>query len=168
MSRPILTLVAVLLLVTACAKKSPAPEITALQRKEAANLVSEAQFAITLRNLPEAEQLLAKAAALCPDNGGYWLDLGSIRRRQDKRDSARQAYTEAAKAYAAAYKADGKNPQPLLQQIYVESLLGNTKAAQALLKQARTAHPDHPSVKNLTPENFEKVLADPNFKALAL
>lgn len=152
--------------VSACSKK--APEITSLQRKEAANLVSEAQFALALRDQARAEALLAKATALCPDNGAYWLDLGSIRRGLENRDGARQAYTEAAKAYAAAYKADRKELQPLLQQIYVESLLGNTKVAQKLLKQAVADHAGNPAVKGLTPQWLESMLADPNFKALAL
>lgn len=152
--------------VAACSKK--APEITSLQRKEAANLMSEAQFALALRDQARAEELIVKAAALCPDNGAYWLDLGSIRRGLENRDGARQAYTEAAKAYAATYKADRKELQPLLQQIYVESLLGNTKVAQKLLKQAIADHADNPAVKNLTPQWLETILADPNFKSLAL
>jgi tetratricopeptide (TPR) repeat protein len=152
--------------ITACSKK--APEITSLQRKEAANLVSEAQFAVALRDRARAEELLTKAVALCPDEGSYWLDLGSIRRGLENKDGARQAYAAAAKAYAAAYKADRKQLQPLLQQIYVEALLGNTKAAQKLRKQAVSDHPDNPAAKKLTPEWFDAMLADPNFKALAL
>jgi Flp pilus assembly protein TadD len=148
-----------LLAFTACAKK--APEITSLQRKEAASLVSEAEFALAMRDFGRAEELYAKATALCPDDGSYWLDLGALRRRADKRDGARQAYT-------AAYKADRKNPQPLLQQIYVEALLGNTKTALKLLKQAQADHGDNPGVKKLTPEAFDRMIADPGFKAQAL
>ncbi len=160
------TATVLLLAFTACARK--APEITSLQRKEAASLVSEAEFALAMRDFGRAEELYAKATALCPDDGSYWLDLGALRRRADKRDGARQAYTEAAKAYAAAYKADRKNPQPLLQQIYVEALLGNTKTALKLLKQAQADHGDNPGVKKLTPEAFDRMIADPGFKAQAL
>ncbi|MCW5549746.1 MAG: tetratricopeptide repeat protein [Opitutaceae bacterium] len=168
MPRLLATLAVLLALGASGCSKKPPPEITSLQRKEAATLVSEAQFALALRDNARAEELLAKAVALCPDNGTYWLDLGVLRRRADRRDEARQAFAGAARAYAAAYQADPKDPQPRLQQIYVESLLGNAKAAQKLLKQVRADHPDHPAVKNLTPENYDKMLADPGFKALAL
>lgn len=132
--------------ITACSKK--APEISSLQRKEAASLVSEAEFALALRDRARAEELLTKATALCPDDGAYWLDLGSVRRGLENKDGARQAYTAAAKAYAAAYKADRMDLQSLLQQIYTEALLGNTKTVQKLLKQAVADHPDNPAEKN--------------------
>ena len=152
--------------VSACSKKTP--EITSLHRKEAASLVSEAEFALAMRDRARAEELLTKATALCPDNGAYWLDLGSIRRGLENTEGARQAYTAAAKAYADAYKADRKELQPLLQQIYVEALLGNMKVAQKLLKQAVADHPDNPAAKKLTTEWLDAMLADANFKALAL
>ena len=70
---------AALLLAAGCKPKTKA--ITSLERKEAANLVSEARFAITLRDDARAEGLLAQAAQLCPDTGDYWLNLGMTRRR---------------------------------------------------------------------------------------
>ena len=79
-----------------CSPKSK--EITSLQRKEAATLDSEAQFALQLKDLARAEGLIAKAADLCPDTGKYWVDLGSIRVRLGKKDAARTAYQGALKA----------------------------------------------------------------------
>ena len=56
-----------LLAVTGCKPKSAS--ITSLQRKEAASLISEAEFALTIRELARAEKLLTQACALEFDNG---------------------------------------------------------------------------------------------------
>ena len=157
--------VAILLLfvLAACA-----PKISPRQRKEAANLVSEAQFASTLRDWARAETLMTKAAELCPDNGDYWLNLGSVRRRLDNLSGARAAYASAAKAYGATYQADPKDPQPLMQQVYVYSLLGKPKDALKALKRAQADHGNNSSVKNFTEQALERMREEPGFKALAL
>ena len=80
---------------TGCGRK----EITVLQRKEAANLASEAQFASTLRDYARAEGLYAKAAELCPDNGEYWVVLGVTRKRLKDNSGAKKAYENAVDAY---------------------------------------------------------------------
>jgi tetratricopeptide (TPR) repeat protein len=167
MKRPLLStlVLAALVFSPACSRT---PEVTPLQRKEAANLVSEAEFAATLRDLPRAEGLLAKAVELCPDNGEYWLTLGTIRRRADNRDGARKAYEQAVKAYAAAYKADRKNPQHLMQQVYVYSLLGQPKDAKKVLKQAHADHADNAGVVKFTEESLQRMTEEPAFKTLAL
>ena len=144
------------------------PKITSLQRKEAANLVSEAQFATTMRDWARAEELLAKATQLCPDNGEYWLNLGSVRRRLDNLAGARKAYEHAARAYGEAYKADGKDPQPLMQQIYTYSLLGRHKDAVRALERVHADHGGDPGVKSFTEQSLERMREDPAFKALAL
>lgn len=155
---------ATLVLCTGCG-----PKITPIQRKEAASLVSEAQFALTLRDWARAEELMRKATELCPDNAEYWMNLGITRRRQDNLAGARKAYEKAAEAYGAAYKAgDAKDPQPLMQQVYVYSLLGQSKNAQKALKQARADHANNPGVRNFTDQTLERMLTEPGFKALAL
>jgi len=125
---PILLAVAALAL-AGCAKK----KITDLQRKEAAHLVSEAEFALTLRDWPRAEAALEKAVAACPDTGAYWISLGAARVRQGKRDAARAAYKGARGAYEA--EASGKKTavDPWLQQVYVLALLGRVNDGRALL-----------------------------------
>jgi tetratricopeptide (TPR) repeat protein len=144
------------------------PKITPHQRKEAASLVSEAQFASTLRDWARAEELMAKATKLCPDNGEYWLNLGSVRRRLDNLNGARSAYESAAKAFGATYKLDPRNPQPLMQQIYIYSLLGKPKEALKILKIAHEDHPDNPGVTGFTEETIERLRQEQSFKELAL
>ncbi len=162
-------LLALLSLVTLLGCTGCGPKITPIQRKEAANLVSEAQFALTLRDWARAEELLLKAAELCPDNAEYWLNLGMARRRQDNLTGARKAYEKSVAAYGAAYKAgDSKDPQQLMQQVYVYSLLGQPKNALKALKQAQAEHATNPSVRNFTEQTLERMVNDAGFKALAL
>jgi tetratricopeptide (TPR) repeat protein len=148
-------------------KPKPA-EISSLQRKQGANFVSEAEFAVTLRDFARAEDLYRQATEACPDNGEYWLNLGGCRRRLEKRTEAKKAYESALAAYRDAYALDAHDPVALIQQVYVLALLGRTDAARAVLAKARSAHADDARVRNLTDAAFDQMLADPNFKALAL
>lgn len=161
-----LTIVVVLLLLGFTA--GCGPKITPHQRKEAANLASEAQFASTMRDWARAEELMTKATKLCPDNGDYWLNLGSVRRRLDNLKGARSAYESAVKAFDATYKLDPRNPQPLMQQIYIYSLLGQSKDALKVLKRAHEDHADKSGVLSFTEETIERLRQDPSFKELAL
>lgn len=77
-------------------------KITDLQRKEAAHLASEAEFAMTLRDYARAEGTLAKVVELCPDTGPYWMNLGTARIRLGNRGGAKEAYQSALRAFAAA------------------------------------------------------------------
>ncbi len=156
-----------LLLVGGCKPKGK--EVTSLQRKEAATLVSEAQFAVQLKDYARAEGLLAKAADLTPDTGRYWVDLGAMRVRLGKKDLARAAYKAGLAAYEAAAKEDPKDPQPVLQQVYVLSLLGRVDDARAVLAKALKLFPDERSVKSFTEgKQIDKMVSDPRFKEIAL
>src|ERR1019366_3220942 len=81
-------LIAAALVLSACRHK----EITKLEREEAANVASEADFAVTVREWSRAEGLYAKAATLCPDSGDYWVSLGIVRMRLNDHSGARSAY----------------------------------------------------------------------------
>src|SRR4051812_43594827 len=94
-------------------------EITSLQRKEAANYVSEAQFAVTVRDYARAESLYTKAAAVCPDTGEFWLGAASMRVRLGKRDQAKSAYKDALKAYEVEAAANPTDPAPVEQQVTI-------------------------------------------------
>ena len=154
-----------------CSPKSK--EITSLQRKEAATLVSEAQFALQLKDLARAEGLMVKAADLCPDTGKYWVDLGSIRVRLGKKDAARTAYQGALKAYegeAANAKAGAApDPGPWLQQVYVLALLGRVDDARSVLAKAQKKFPESRAVRSFVEgKQIDKMVADPAFKLIAL
>ena len=169
MKRSLFLLAAVLVLgATACKPKVKTSEITSLQRKEAATLVSEAEFAMQIRDLPRAEGLFAKAVALCPDDGKYWVDLGSLRVRLGNKDTARAAYKSALSAYEAL-AATGKDSQPWLQQVYVLALLGRPDDARAMLERAQKKFPDDRDVRAFVEnKQLDQMIAHPRFKEIAL
>ena len=108
-----------------------------------------------------------QATAVCPDTPEYWIGLGAARRRLDNRAGAKTAYEEALKASRAAYKHDSKNPQPLLQQVYILALLGKTDDAHALLDKARTTNPENRNIRTFYEnKELDRLLADPAFKEL--
>jgi len=160
---------ATLVLLTAAGCKPKAKEITSLQRKEAASLVSEAQFALQLKDYARAEGLLTKAAALAPDTGKYWVDLGAMRVRLGQKDAARKAYETGVKVYEEAAKAEPKDAKPVLQQIYVLGLLGKVDAARAVLAKGQKLFPEDRAMRAFAEgKQIEKMIADPRFKEIAL
>ena len=148
-----------------CSRK----EITSLQRKEAANNVSEAQFALTLRDFGRAEPLLVKATTLCPDTPEYWQLLGAARRRLDNPAGAKQAYGQMLDAARDLYKQDATKSEALLQQVYALALLGRVDDARSLLEKAQKDHPDDRALGAFADgKQLDRILADPAFKEMAL
>jgi Flp pilus assembly protein TadD len=159
-----------LLALVALAGCKPKPEdITPLQRKEAASLVSEAEFAMTLRDYSRAEPLFEKAAKLCPDDGEYWLGLGVTRRRLGNLAGAKAAYEKARSAYGDEFKRDSKNTDAVLQEMYVLALLGRSDDANKLMEKVRKKDPENPRFRSFTEnKQMERLLAEPSFKEIAL
>lgn len=169
MKTHVLMILAVMALLVSGGCSPSSKEITSLQRKEAASLVSEAQFALQLKDFARAEGLLAKATVLCPDSGKYWVDLGSIRVRLKQKEAARVAYKSGLQAYEMAAKKDATDPGSVLQKVYVLALLGRVDEARAELAQALKRFPEHRSVKSFNDgKQLDKMLADPRFKEIAL
>jgi tetratricopeptide (TPR) repeat protein len=167
MARVTLILLGIALLADAGCKPK-APKVTPLQRKEAAHLQSEAEFAISLRDLPRAEDLYAKATATCPDDSDLWISLGACRRKQNNLEGARKAYESALKASKDAYRADSKDPAPVFQQIYVLTLLGRIDDAKALADKAQQDHGNDPRARNFSRDAIDRMLTNETFKGLAL
>src|ERR1019366_10668194 len=150
---------AALLFGTGC--KPRAKEVTSLQRKEAASLASEAQFALSVRDVVRAESLLTPAAALCPDTGDYWVELGRCRVRLGKRDVAKDAYKSALAAHEDEAARDAANrASALLRQIYVLALLGRADDARSLLAKTQKDLPNNRDVRVFVEERqLEQLLA---------
>ena len=160
---------AILALFSVCGCKPKPKEITSLQRKEAALLVSEAQFAISLRDYARAESGLAKAVAICPDDGEYWVNLGTMRIRLGQRDGAKTAYKHALAAFEEAAALNKKDVQPVFQQISVLVLLGRSDDARALLATLAARLPEDREVRNyLERKQLEAIMADPQFREISL
>ena len=165
--RTLVCLGLVLGLVTGCGGKKK--EITSLQRKEAATLDSEAQFALTLKDYARAEGLLAKAAELTPDNADLWLRLGMTRMRIEQREPARAAYKRGLDALREAAAEQKDNADLLLQQVTALALLGRQDEAKKLVEKLGKDFPQHRAVRAfIDGRTLDRMLADPQFKALAL
>lgn len=151
-----------------CSRKSK--EISSLQRKEAASLVSEAEFALQLKDYARAEGLFAKAVELCPDTGKYGVDLGSVRVRLGKKDGAKAAYQLALKAYEdEAALPETTDAGPMLRQVYVLALLGRVADARVVLAKAHKKYPESRQVRAFVDgKQIDKMVADPAFKLIAL
>jgi len=163
------SLASLLLLAAAGCGRRPKAEITSLQRKEAANFVSEAEFALTLRDFARAEGLYAKAAAECSDTGEYWLALGSTRMRLGQRGGAKSAYQSAYDAFDDQAAKDRNDPQPVLQQVTVLALLGRVDDARALIAKLPERFPTNPTLRGYVDgKQLDRLLADPKFKEVAL
>jgi len=162
-----IAVVGLALATTGCGPK----KVTDLQRKEAELMVSEAQFAMSLRDWARAEGLLTKAVQIAPDEGVYWTSLGSMRVRTGNRAGAKQAYEAALKAYQADAAADAAKTdvEPWLKQVYVLALLGRMDQGRALLEQIAKKFPDSRNVRAFVDgRQFDRMIADPLFKDAAL
>ena len=164
---PLFLLALALLATVGC--KPKAKDIPPLQRKEAASLASEAQFAAMMRDHARAEPLLVKATKLCPDNGEYWVNLGISRKHLGNTSGAKSAYESARKAYGDAYEIDPTRPEPLLQEFYVMALLGKADEARKLQEKALKRNPTDARLRAFVEsKQLDRMLADPNFKEMAL
>jgi tetratricopeptide (TPR) repeat protein len=163
----VLLIALTLLAVAGCKPKGK--EITSLQRKEAASLVSEAQFAVTMRDHARAEPLFEKAAKLCPDDGEYWIGLGVTRRRLGNTSGAKAAYEKARSAYRDAYEAKPDEVDALFQELHTLALLGRLDEAQVILAREQKKNPTNSRLRSFAEgKQLDRLVADPGFKELAL
>lgn len=164
---PVSMLALLALLAAGCGKK--AREITDLERKQAASLVSEAEFAMTLRDFARAEPLFEQAAKLCPDTSEYWVNLGIARKRQGNTSGAKDAYQEALKACRETYKEDATDVGAMLQEVQILVMLGKAEDARDALAKARKRQPDNRDLRLFEERNeIETLTKDPRFKEIAL
>jgi tetratricopeptide (TPR) repeat protein len=157
---------AALTVIPACKKKPR--EYTASEKAQAANYVSEAQFAMQIREFARAEELFQKATTIRDDFPEYWVALGMARRRQDNVKGARQAYEKALGLHTERYQSD-KRPEELVQQAWVTALLGKTDAALKLLQEGSKVHPENETLRKMsTPQGLPRTFQTSQFKDLAL
>lgn len=145
-----------------------AREITSLERMEAANMVSEADFAVTLRDWPRAEGLFTKAAETCPDEGDIWINLGIVRMRMHNPDGARSAYKAALADYRDDFKKDSSDSVPVIRQAYLLVILGRPDDAHSLIDKTYAKYPDNRRLKNFVEvSGLNKIIADPGLKEIS-
>jgi tetratricopeptide (TPR) repeat protein len=176
MKRPLIyTLAAACLLLAACAKKpvdkamaGQPKEVPKLVAAEAANLASDAAFALQIHDYARAEKSLARAVELRPDIPDWWLSLGSARKRQAKISDARSAYKKALALFEKRYEA-AADVADLQQQLVMLVLLGREDEARKLLEQSSRKRPDQQFLKRWSDgKMIDQLLHDPNVQQLKL
>jgi Flp pilus assembly protein TadD len=159
--------VASALAVSAC--KDKPKELPPAVQAEVMQHMSEAEFAVNIRDYARAEGLLKKATELDPNNARAWIQLGIARRRQNNTSGAKKAYNEALDVLKATYKRDKKQPGPLMAQIEVYVLLGKTDDARKVLEQALKEHPSDRGIREFSEMKLlDQMAKDPQVKASAL
>jgi Flp pilus assembly protein TadD len=145
-----------------------AKEISPHDRELAANDLSEAQFALTLKDWPRAEGLFAHAAGLCPDDGTIWENLGVVRMREQNPRGARDAYKSALAAFKDAYKRRPEDSSPLLGAASVLVILGRADDARSLVNDAAARHPEDRRLRAFVEAGgVDKLVARPGLKEIS-
>jgi Flp pilus assembly protein TadD len=144
-------------------------EPTKAQRAEVAMLLSEAEFAVQLRDHARAEPLLAKAVTIVGDNPDHWIMLGATRRRLGNTDGARQAYRSALTVLESEYKKTPADGGLVLEQVYVHALLGQAEQARSLLEKSAKTHAEDAALQQfIRSKGLDQMMADRAFKEIAL
>jgi Flp pilus assembly protein TadD len=161
--RPALVVAAVLALAGCRAK-----EITQLERDEAANDVSDADFAVTIKDWGRAEAMYTKAAKLCPDEADVWMNVGIVRMRLHNPGDARTAYKAALSAYRDKLKAAPAESVNILRIAYVLIVLGRPDEARSLIADSVQKYPDDRRLREFSDSKaIDKMLADSGVKAIS-
>jgi Flp pilus assembly protein TadD len=164
MSRRVALVLAAVVVLSGCRAR----EITSLQRKEAANVISEADFAVNMKEWSRAEGLFTKAADLCPDDGAIWVNLGITRMRLHDSSGAKSAYKSALKAYKNDSESDPTNSLPAIRRAYVLVILGRADDARSVIDKAYARNPEDRRLRSFVEANgIDKILADPELKELS-
>ncbi len=144
-----------------------AREITKLERDEAANVVSEAEFALTMKDWPRAEGLYAKAAALTPDQGETWVRLGVVRVRMNNPGGAKDAYKSALSAFEDDYDKHPERTGSVIREATVLVILGRVDEARSVVDKAYAKSPDDRRLRSFVEmKGVDKIIADPGLKEI--
>ena len=142
--------------------------ITDHDRRAAAHLVSEAQFALSVREWARAEGLLGQAVAIAPE-GDTFLTLGAARLKLGNRAGAKDAYESAVRAYADQAALEPTQSGPWMKQAYALALLGRKDDCRALLARGAKQFPNDARLRALQdPRQFELMISTPSFRDMAL
>jgi hypothetical protein len=145
-----------------------AKEITKEQRDQALLDASDAEFAMTIHDLPRAEGMLVKASELCPDEGDLWLKLGIVRMGLKNPDGARQAYKSALSAFVDTCKARPADSAPIIKRAYVLTILGRGDEARSLVADSAAKAPDDRRLQAFVEaKGVDNMLADPALKRIS-
>src|SRR4051812_24084614 len=104
-------------------KSDGTDDVPKISRVEAANLSSEADFAIQMKDFSRAEKALARAVELDPQVLVYWVDLGISRRKLGNVEGARTAYKKALAICEEQHRKNAKDGNVIIAQTRVLVLM---------------------------------------------
>ncbi|HEY1848814.1 MAG TPA: hypothetical protein VGG37_06395 [Opitutaceae bacterium] len=143
-------------------------EITQHDRMEAANAASEAEFAVSIKDLPRAEGLYVKAVALCPDDAETWIRLGVVRVQLHEGDGARKAYKSALEAFKDDFSKNPTHTASVMRAATVLVILGRPEEARSLVDKAYAKVPDDRRLKAFVEDRgLDRIMADPGVKSIS-
>lgn len=144
------------------AEKNGLPkEVSTAVEAESGKLVSEAEFALQLRDAARAEKALAQAVKLRADIPEWWLLLGSTQKTLGQTGEARSSYKKALALHARRYELTQRE-ELILPQLLDLVLLGRDADARELLADAAKDHPDSLPIKKMIEAGVvDRLVADP-------
>ena len=140
-------------------------EVSAEDRKLAAQAAGDALYANFLNDHAAAEKALARAASLNPANADYWFDLGIARIRTKDKAGATAAFKNVISVCASEAAKDPNNAAWLVKQIRPMVILGRVDEARALRDNILKQFPADRQVGVFTdPKAIDRLLEDPLLK----
>lgn len=145
------------------AEKNGLPkEVPTAVEAESGKLVSEAEFALQLRDAARAEKALSQAVKLRTDIPEWWMLLGLTQKTLGKTSDARASYKKALAIHERRYEVTGE-PDHVLPQLLTLVLIGRDDDARALLAKAAKKHPTSLPIKKMVEAGVvDRMLADPD------
>ncbi|HEY1794125.1 MAG TPA: tetratricopeptide repeat protein [Opitutaceae bacterium] len=141
--------------------------VTAHDREEAANLVSDAEFAVTIKDFPRAEDSYRKAAGFTPDDGEIWIRLGIVRLDLHDISGARKAYKRAVSAFQDDFGKDHTRRVSAMRAAMVLVLLGRPDEARAYAAKCADQAPGDQDLRRFVDQKgVDRILADPEMKKI--
>jgi tetratricopeptide (TPR) repeat protein len=144
-------------------------EVSKIARAEAANLSSEADFALQMKDYPRAEKALSRAVELDPQVLVYWFNLGISRRKSGNVDGARTAYQKALRICEDQGSKNPKDGNIILARVRVLVLMNKADEARKFLEKARNDLPNDREIQSFwSSKAIDQMVADPQLKPFIL
>jgi tetratricopeptide (TPR) repeat protein len=145
MKLPPLIPILALALLASCASAPPAASIPRQQQ-----LADEGAAAMFAKDYAKAQALTAEAIGIDPQFAEAWAGYGMASASLGQADHARQGYERALALYQARHLKNPSDANPVLQQVFLLTVLGRPAEAEALLKQARADYPKDEQLGKMT------------------
>jgi Flp pilus assembly protein TadD len=132
-----------LALVTSCQSSNNA------NKSRLEQLASQSASALNAKDYSQAQSFAAQATNIDPQFAEGWVACGMASVQLGQIDRARDAYEHALALHESRHRQNPSNPDQVVQQIFVLSLLGRSDEADAMLKQAQKDYPKDQQITTL-------------------